>query len=165
MRPPEPLRDSDRLDDATDQNRATKRQPLPPCWSPARATPALPSPARLSAPGSIAPCDIMVLPFATQIHKSRTPIHDGPLKAEVTFCVQGVSGPPCGVPSSTGLTKPSSITPDLRNARMSLSTRLSVTRAATRAINNGRSTFRSGALIVLTQPSQPDVWSILLTFR
>ena len=23
-------------------------------------------------------------------HKSRTPIHDGPLKAEVTFCVQGV---------------------------------------------------------------------------
>src|SRR5260370_699405 len=40
----------------------------------------------------------------------------------------------CGVPSSTGLTRPSSITPDLRNARMSLSTRLSVTRAAMRAI-------------------------------
>ncbi len=39
-----------------------------------------------------------------------------------------------GVPSSTGLTKPFSITPDLRNARMSLSARLSVTRAATRAI-------------------------------
>src|SRR6266850_1401830 len=94
MRPPEPLRDSDRLDAATDQNRATKRQPLPPCWSPARATLAPPSPARLSAPGSIAPCDIIVLPFATQIkHKSRTPIHDGPLKAEVTFCVQGVLSP------------------------------------------------------------------------
>src|SRR5208337_2599274 len=46
----------------------------------------------------------------------------------------GESGPPCGVPSSTGLTKPSSITPALRNARMSLSTRLSDTRAATRAI-------------------------------
>src|SRR5437899_8795890 len=99
MRPPEPLRDSDRLDAATDQNRATKPQPLPPCWSPARATPAPPSPARLSAPGSIAPYDIIVLPFATQIkHKSGTPIHDGPLKAEVTFCVQGVATPPCGVP-------------------------------------------------------------------
>jgi hypothetical protein len=29
------------------------------------------------------------------------------------------SGPPCGVPSSTGRTKPSSITPAIRNARMS----------------------------------------------
>src|SRR5438552_740526 len=94
MRPREPLRDSDRLDAATDQNRATKQQPLPPCWSPARATPAPPSPARLSAPGSIAPYDIIVLLFATQIkHKSGTPIHDGPLKAEVTFCVQGVISP------------------------------------------------------------------------
>src|SRR3984893_12465929 len=93
-RPPEPLRDSGRLDAATDQNRATRRQPLPPCWSPVRATPAPPSPARLSAPGSIAPCDIIVLLFATQIkHKSGTPIHDGPLKAEVTFCVQGVLSP------------------------------------------------------------------------
>src|SRR3984893_6460418 len=93
-RPPEPLRDSGRLDAATDQNRATRRQPLPPCWSPVRATPAPPSPARLSAPGSIAPYDMIVLPFATQIkHKSRTPIHDGPLKAEVTFCVQGVLSP------------------------------------------------------------------------
>src|SRR5438270_10276752 len=109
MRPREPLRDSDRLDAATDQNRATKQQPLPPCWSPARATPAPPSPARLSAPGSIAPCDIIVLPFATQIkHKSRTPIHDGPLKAEVTFCVQGVLTDPCGVPSVAGLTCPPS---------------------------------------------------------
>src|SRR6516165_428603 len=33
---------------------------------------------------------------------------------------RGESGPPCGVPSSTGLTRPSSITRDLRNARMSL---------------------------------------------
>src|SRR5437764_9662257 len=94
MRPREPLRASARLDAATDQNRATKQQPLPPCWSPARATPAPPSPARLSAPGSIAPYDIIVLLFATQIkHKSGTPIHDGPLKAEVTFCVQGVLSP------------------------------------------------------------------------
>src|ERR1700730_5845508 len=99
-RPPEPLRDSDRLDAATDQNRATQRPPLPPCWSPARATPAPPSPARLFAPGSIAPCDIIVLPFATQIkHKSGTPIHDGPLKAEVTFCVQGVLVPRRGAAS------------------------------------------------------------------
>src|SRR5258708_24179908 len=112
MRPPEPLRDSDRLDAATDQNRATKRQPLPPCWSPARATPAPPSPARLSAPGSIAPYDIIVLPFTTQIkHKSGTPIQDGPLKAEITFCVQGVTGPPCGVPSLLSSNSPPSSTP------------------------------------------------------
>ena len=39
-----------------------------------------------------------------------------------------------GVPSSTERTRPSTITPALRNARMSLSTRLSATRAATRAI-------------------------------
>jgi hypothetical protein len=33
----------------------------------------------------------IVLPFATQIkRKSRTPVQDRPLKAEVTFCVQGV---------------------------------------------------------------------------
>src|SRR5260370_41945750 len=134
-RPPEPPRGSDRLAAAIGQNRATKRQPLPPCWSPARATPAPPSPARLFAPVSIASCGIIVLLLATQIkYKSGTPIQDGPVKAEVTFCVQGVSGPPCGVPSFTGLTKPFSITPDLRNARMSLSARLSVTRTATRAI-------------------------------
>ena len=37
---------------------------------------------------------MIVLPFATQIkHKSGTPIQDGPLKAEVTFCVQGVLSP------------------------------------------------------------------------
>src|SRR5262245_19184971 len=48
---------------------------------------------------------------------------------------RGESGPPCGVPSFTGRTKPSSITPALRYARMSLSTRLSATRAATRAIS------------------------------
>src|SRR5438874_2918872 len=89
MQPHEPLRDSDRLDAATDQYRATKQQPLPPCWSPARATPAPSSPARLSAPGSIAPYDIIVL-LSKQI---RTPIHDNPLKAEVTFCVQGVISP------------------------------------------------------------------------
>src|ERR1700730_15046656 len=118
-RPPEPLRDSDRLDAATDKNRATKRQPLPPCWSPARATPAPPSPARLFAPGSIAPYDIIVLRFATQIkHKSGTPIHDGPLKAEVTFCVQGVITPPCGVPAVPCTTLPSSICTGAFNQRL-----------------------------------------------
>src|SRR5450432_375979 len=50
----------------------------------------------------------------------------------------GESGPPCGVPSSTGRTKPASITPALRNARMSLSTRLSDTRAEDRATRNRR---------------------------
>jgi hypothetical protein len=61
---------------------------------------------------------MVVLPFATQIkHKSRTPTQDRSLKAEVTFCVQGVIGPPCGVPSSTGPTKPSSNTPALRKPR------------------------------------------------
>jgi hypothetical protein len=58
-RSPGPPRDSDRLDAATGQNRATKRPPPPPCWSPARATPAPPSPARHVAPASIAPCDII----------------------------------------------------------------------------------------------------------
>jgi hypothetical protein len=38
-RSPGPPRDNDRLDAATGQNRATKRPPPPPCWSPARATP------------------------------------------------------------------------------------------------------------------------------
>src|SRR5262249_59231388 len=57
-RPPGPPRDSDRLDAATGKNRATKRPPPPPCWSPARATPAPPSLARHVAPASIAPCDM-----------------------------------------------------------------------------------------------------------
>src|ERR1700720_3706897 len=39
-------------------------------------------------------------------HKTRTIERNHAIKAEVTFCVRGVSGPPCGVPSSTGLTKP-----------------------------------------------------------
>ena len=37
---------------------------------------------------------MFVLPFATQIkHESGTPIPDGALKQEVTFCVQGVISP------------------------------------------------------------------------
>src|SRR6516225_4766589 len=44
---------------------------------------------------------------------------------------RGESGPPCGVPSTLGLTSPFSITPALRNARMSFSSRLSSIRLAT----------------------------------
>ncbi len=47
-----------------------------------------------------------------------------PNLAYIIFCVQAVIGPPCGVPSSTGLTNPSSITPAFKNARMSFNTRL-----------------------------------------
>ena len=50
--------------------------------------------------------------------------------AEITFCVRGVSGPPCGVPSTLGLTSPFSITPAFKNARMSFSSRLSSIRFA-----------------------------------
>ena len=56
--------------------------------------------------------------------QSRTP------RQHVIFCVRGVLGPPCGVPSTLGLTNPFSITPAFRNARMSFSSRLSSTRLA-----------------------------------
>src|SRR5262249_30824387 len=42
----------------------------------------------------------------------------------------GESGPPCGVPSTLGLTSPFSITPAFRNARRSFSSRLSSMRLA-----------------------------------
>ncbi len=42
----------------------------------------------------------------------------------------GSHGPPCGVPSTLGLTSPFSITPAFRNARMSFNSRLSPTRLA-----------------------------------
>jgi hypothetical protein len=42
----------------------------------------------------------------------------------------GESGPPCGVPSTLGPTSPFSITPALRNARMSFNSRLSSMRLA-----------------------------------
>lgn len=46
------------------------------------------------------------------------------------FESNGDSGPPCGVPSSVALTNPFSKTPAFNHARMSLSTRASVTRWA-----------------------------------
>src|SRR5262249_49682 len=45
---------------------------------------------------------------------------------------RGERGPPCGVPSTLGLTNPFSITPAFKNARMSFNSRLSSTRLAIR---------------------------------
>jgi hypothetical protein len=47
----------------------------------------------------------------------------------------GESGPPCGVPVSLAVTRPSCIMPACRNRRMRPSTRLSCTVRATRAIS------------------------------
>ena len=57
------------------------------------------------------------------------PLRDSHAAMTIAIAAIADSHPDCRwIPiSSTGLTKPSSITPDLRNARMSLSTRLSVT--------------------------------------
>src|SRR4029077_17325065 len=78
---------------------------------------------------SIASCDIIVLLLATQIkHKSGTPIHDGPLKAEVTFCVQGVITPPCGEPSVVRRKEPSSTAPAFSHLSIILRMTPSVTR-------------------------------------
>jgi len=54
--------------------------------------------------------------------------------SSIRFDNSGESGPPCGVPSSVGLTSPPSITPALRNPRMSFRVRLSATRLATSPI-------------------------------
>src|SRR6202166_4542036 len=51
------------------------------------------------------------------------------------FDRRGESGPPCGVPSSAGLTSPFSITPTFKNAPINRSTLLSVTRRAIDAIS------------------------------
>src|SRR5258706_6819536 len=51
------------------------------------------------------------------------------------FDSTGERGPPCGVPSSAGLTSPFSITPARKNARISFSNRLSLTRSAIFASN------------------------------
>ena len=48
---------------------------------------------------------------------------------------RGERGPPCGVPSTLGLSNPFSITPAFRNARINFKSRLSDTRRATRAIS------------------------------
>src|SRR5206468_12559287 len=63
-----------------------------------------------------------------------------PLQLPVQFvehevAEQGESGPPCGVPSTLGLTNPFSITPAFKNARMSFNSRLSRTRLAICPIN------------------------------
>src|SRR5882762_9577710 len=51
------------------------------------------------------------------------------------FDSTGERGPPCGVPSSAGLTSPFSITPARKNARISFSNRLSLTLSAIFASN------------------------------
>src|SRR5579864_9545794 len=81
--------------------------------------------------------DIKVLPLKTQINQRvpGSPSRHYLFKLEITFCVRGVSGPPCGVPSTLGLTSPFSITPAFKNARMSFSSRLSSTRFAICAIS------------------------------
>jgi hypothetical protein len=51
----------------------------------------------------------------TQINNPTTPPPVDPaLKAKVTFCVQGVSGPPCGVPIIRSWTTPFIMMPLLR---------------------------------------------------
>src|SRR5690242_8406405 len=51
------------------------------------------------------------------------------------FDSKGDKAPPCGVPSSTGLISPPSITPAVRNARISFNNRLSLTLSAILAIS------------------------------
>jgi hypothetical protein len=51
----------------------------------------------------------------TQINNQTAPPPVDPvLKAEVTFCVQGVSGPPCGVPLFRSWTTPPVMIPLFR---------------------------------------------------
>src|SRR2546429_5601940 len=75
---------------------------------------------------------INVLPLKAKVKHCVpcSPLRDCPFELEITFCVTGESGPPCGVPSTLGLTRPFSITPAFKNARMSFSSRLSSTRLA-----------------------------------
>src|ERR1019366_9144155 len=59
------------------------------------------------------------------------PIADGPVKLEVTFCVQAVITAPCGVPISVSVHSPSSITPAFNHFWMSRRIRRSATRCCT----------------------------------
>jgi hypothetical protein len=45
--------------------------------------------------------------------------YSSPAQGKVTFCVQGVATPPCGVPTSGRVTSPSSITPAFSHLRIS----------------------------------------------
>src|SRR6202008_4571806 len=104
---------------------------LPRCF-PATTGHAPRSSSGLSASSLNVPCDINVfifditmvnnsftsaariLPFKTQVEHSQpsAPATNHPIEGEVAFCVRGVRGPPCGVPSTLGLINPFSITPD-----------------------------------------------------
>ena len=48
-----------------------------------------------------------------------------PLKFEVIFCVRGVNGPPCGVPSTLASTNPCTMAPRRRCFPIKCNTRLS----------------------------------------
>src|SRR5215469_9464106 len=103
-RSPAPPEGSGMLGVGTGEIGGSATPPLLPCRSHASANCAPRSAARPSAHRLIAPCDISVLPFASQV-KNRTgpPPLDRTLKSEVTFCVQGVTTPPCGVPLSRSM--------------------------------------------------------------
>src|SRR5271165_3449241 len=79
---------------ATGRTAETTIRPLPPSRSRALASCAQHSAVRPSGHRSIAPCDVYILPFTTQVnHRSAPPVPNLTLKPEVTFCVQGVLSP------------------------------------------------------------------------
>src|SRR5271165_1226334 len=74
---------------ATGRTAETTIRPLPPSRSRALASCAQHSAVRPSGHRSIAPCDVYILPFTTQVnHRSAPPVPNLTLKPEVTFCVQ-----------------------------------------------------------------------------
>src|SRR5437764_15165019 len=60
---------------------------------------------KLSAPWLSAPFAINILLFTTEVKQCIpfSPPCDCSYELKITFCVRGVSGPPCGVPSTLGL--------------------------------------------------------------
>src|SRR5215831_8618188 len=140
MRHLAPVRDSDRLDVATNQIRATTPRPPPPCQL---RPPATALPLSVGRPFAFAwneSYDTAVLPFASQINCiPPAKANNCSFKMEVIFCVQGAATPPCGVPRllclppvSRRLPSPSrSSTGALSHSLISHSTCRSTTRRAT----------------------------------
>src|SRR3984893_14933380 len=69
----------------------------------------------------------MLLSSAYRANRSPRCSNSWSSSSSTMFDNKGDNGPPCGVPSSTGLTNPFSITPAVRNVRISFSIRLSLT--------------------------------------
>jgi hypothetical protein len=97
------------------------------------------------------------------------PLRDSYAAMTIAIAAIADSHPDCRwIPiSSTGLTKPSSITPDLRNARMSLSTRLSVTPRPRRKPSNvihhgdqGTSIHRWRSVAAAGKPAHVHPWDL-----